>query len=297
MEPEAKTSISIPSAKIQNPGLVEESGTGDSLPLTHPESFKEIAHEDINLEGAGGNKEPDSENTFGSAVAGLSNWFSSTVSTAKEKSSEMYEYLKEDFSEISLTVSEASKDLKEKLKIDDQSFKHAVESVTSTASLVLDQMSNIFGVGPDDGDDDEEITVGGPTTGGIVDRVQAKIYSLAIEEDAFLKDPEDTKAFENWLQSFDLDKKNCEMSDLMTANPHLQLHYSHLVPGKVSHLVFWHRFYYRVHEIQVAEQERRSGEEEECRKSLSSSSSAATKGKESEDVFIDANSEDSAAEH
>lgn len=46
------------------------------------------------------------------------------------------------------------------------------------------------------------------------------------------------------------------MKELMTANPHLQLHYGQLVPDKVSHLVFWHRFYYRVHEICLIEEEK-----------------------------------------
>lgn len=87
--------------------------------------------------------------------------------------------------------------------------------------------------------------------------MQAKIYSLAFEEDLFLKDPDDIKAYEAWLLTFDLEKKHSEMPELMGANPHLQLHYSQLVPEKVSHLVFWHRFYYRVHEICTADEEAR----------------------------------------
>lgn len=72
---------------------------------------------------------------------------------------------------------------------------------------------------------------------------------MAVEDECFLKDPDDIKAYENWLLNFDLEKKNIEMADLLTANPHLQLTYGKLVPDKVSHLVFWHRFYYRVHEM------------------------------------------------
>lgn len=76
---------------------------------------------------------------------------------------------------------------------------------------------------------------------------------MALEETVFLNDPEDMEAYEKWLAHFDLEVKNDEIADLLTANPHLQLHYSQLVPEKVSHVVFWHRFYYRVQLIFDAE--------------------------------------------
>ncbi|ODM91661.1 BSD domain-containing protein 1 [Orchesella cincta] len=254
-------------------------------------TVEDIGDEYITLgAGAAAGKEVDKEEdpdklNLGAAVAGISSWFSSTFSTAKEKSSEMYEYLKEDFSELSHSVSEASKDLKDKLHIDDQTFKSAVDSVTSTASLVLDQMSTIFGVGPDD--DDEAITVGGAASGG------AKIYSLATKEEVFLKDPEDIKSYEAWLLTFDLDQKKCEMDDLLSANPHLHLHHSHLVPEKVSHLVFWHRFYYRVHEIQVAELENKELRKKHEAKARKKSGGVEDDDNEKDEIFIDADDDSS----
>lgn len=55
--------------------------------------------------------------------------------------------------------------------------------------------------------------------------------------------------YELWAATFDLDNKECELADLLTSNPHLQLQYTQLVPEKVSHLLFWHRFYYQVYLI------------------------------------------------
>jgi Rps23 Pro-64 3,4-dihydroxylase Tpa1-like proline 4-hydroxylase len=100
----------------------------------------------------------------------------------------------------------------------------------------------------------------------MISYLQAKIYSLGLDESVFLKDPEDMDAYEKWLAHFDLEVKNDEIADLLTANPHLQLHYSQLVPDKVSHLVFWHRFYYRVQlifdeEAQQKAKEKRENEE------------------------------------
>lgn len=118
--------------------------------------------------------EEEEELNLGAAVAGISSWFTSTISSAKEKSSEMLQYLKQDFTEFSETVSEASTNLKDKLKLEDTA-RSAVQTVTSKASIVLDQMSTIFGVGPDD--DDEAIVMPG-TSSTPVDRL--KVSDLLI---------------------------------------------------------------------------------------------------------------------
>jgi len=106
----------------------------------------------------------------GEAV-GWSTWFTSTVSSAKEKSSEMFQYLKQDLSEFGGTVQEAGKDLKDKLNLEDTA-KSAVTHMGNTVNVLLEQVSTIFGVGPDD--DDEAICIG--KSGSIVmDRVQVRI--------------------------------------------------------------------------------------------------------------------------
>lgn len=94
----------------------------------------------------------------------------------------------------------------------------------------------------------------------VVDRVQAKIYSLALDESVFTKDPEDVEAYEKWLSHFDFEKKSDEIAELLSANPHLQLQYSQLVPEKVTHLAFWHRFYYRVQLIFDEEERHKANE-------------------------------------
>jgi hypothetical protein len=197
------------------------------------------------------NKEDEEEAGASSSWGG---WFSSQINTAKAKSNEMYQYLKQDFNEFSETVQEAGRDLKEKLKLE-ESAKTAAEVVGSKVNTILEQVSTIFGVAPDD--DDEGITYivgkGGPV---VVSRLQAKIYTLALEERVFLEDPEDMKSYDEWTATFDLELKNDELADLLTSNPHLQLHYSQMVPEKVSHLLFWHRFYYQVHLIFKAEEEK-----------------------------------------
>jgi hypothetical protein len=81
-----------------------------------------------------------------------------------------------------------------------------------------------------------------------------------MDENVFLKDSDNLEEYEVWMSTFDLLDKNDEIADLLTNNPHLQLQYSQLVPEKVSHLVFWHRFYFQVYLIS-SEEESRAREE------------------------------------
>lgn len=59
------------------------------------------------------------------------------------------QYLKQDLSEFTETVSEAGRDLKDKLKIEENAMQ-AVNVVGEKLNVALEQMSTIFGVGPDD---------------------------------------------------------------------------------------------------------------------------------------------------
>lgn len=57
--------------------------------------------------------------------------------------------MKQDLSEFTETVSEAGRDLKDKLKIEENAMQ-AVNVVGEKFNVALEQMSTIFGVGPDD---------------------------------------------------------------------------------------------------------------------------------------------------
>jgi len=185
------------------------------------------------------------------ATGGWGGWLSTTLSSAKEKSTEMFQYLKQDLSEFGETVQEAGRDLKDKLKLEDTA-KTAVNTVGEKMNTILEQVSSIFGVAPEDDEDTTMIvTKDGPL---VLSRIQARIHSIAMNEEIFLKDPDVLELYEIWLANFDLEEKQDEMADLLSNNPHLQLHYSQLVPDKVSHLVFWHRFYFQVHLIATEEE-------------------------------------------
>jgi hypothetical protein len=104
------------------------------------------------------------------------------------------------------------------------------------------------------------IMVGGSGEPIILDRLQAQLHALASDPDSFLKDPDpsDTTPEEwtVWLADLDLDRRQGEISELMINNVNIRKHYSKLVPGDVSHKLFWARYFYRVHLIEKQEVKR-----------------------------------------
>jgi len=209
--------------------------------------------------------------------ASWSGWFSSTINSAKEKSNEMFQFLKQDISEFTETVSEAGRDLKDKLNIEENA-KSAVNVVGEKVNVVLEQMSTIFGVGPED--DDEEVIVG--NSGRLIcDRVQAKIYSLALDEEKFLKKPEGA-AYKEFSKNFHIEKKEDEITELFACNPHLQLQYTQLVPGRIDHLQFWCNYYFHVKHILDEEAKHNAAEVQTANGTNSQPSSAGNSKRSSE---------------
>jgi len=104
-----------------------------------------------------------------------SGWFSTTIASAKEKSTEMLQYLKQDLSEFGESVQEAGRDLKEKLNLEDTA-KTAVTTVGTKMNQMLEQVSTIFGVAPED-DEETAMYVGksGPVA---ISRSDVSIFAI-----------------------------------------------------------------------------------------------------------------------
>merc|ERR1712025_359249 len=90
----------------------------------------------------------------------------------------------------------------------------------------------------------------------ILNRLQAQLYALATDPETFLTDPhpDDSVEFESW--KCELDKRQGEISDLMVNNVNIRKNYSSLVPEKVNHNLFWTRYFFKVHLIELQESKR-----------------------------------------
>ena len=97
---------------------------------------------------------------------------------------------------------------------------------------------------------------GGEEEPVIMNRLQAQLYALASDPATFLSDPDpaDQAEYEKW--KCDLDKRQGEISDLMVSNANVRKNYSSLVPDQVNHNLFWTRYFFKVHLIELQENKR-----------------------------------------
>merc|ERR1712088_1092428 len=76
------------------------------------------------------------------------------------------------------------------------------------------------------------------------------------DPDTFLTEPhpDDADEFTAWKP--ELDKRQGEISELMVSNANIRKNYSTLVPEKVNHNLFWTRYFFKVHLIELQENRR-----------------------------------------
>ncbi|KAK4310020.1 hypothetical protein Pmani_018397 [Petrolisthes manimaculis] len=188
-------------------------------------------------------------------------WIQSAKDKVVSQSSEVLEFVKKDIDEFTKVVSEEASSvvsttattLKEKLRLDedDSTAGHMKKSVSGFLSHVAD----VFTPPPDDAD--QEAIVIRNHQPVILNRLQAAVYAVSQDAATYLTDPEGEETqYETWMSTFDLESRQTDLSDLLVNNQPLRHHYTTLVPAQVSHVVFWHRYFYKVHQLEAAEEMR-----------------------------------------
>lgn len=168
--------------------------------------------------------------------------------------------MKKDLDEFSQTVQHETKSvvsnaagaLKEKLKID--STESAANKVKRSVSTFLGTVSQALT--PEKEENDDELCVIRNNEPVIMDRLHAQLYTLQNDPCTYLEDPIE-KDYDEWIKKFDLESRNTELSDIMVTNVEVQELYTKLVPTSVSHIVFWHRYFYKINRLLLAEERKR----------------------------------------
>ena len=62
--------------------------------------------------------------------------------------------------------------------------------------------------------------------------------------------------YESWLMTFNLFDYQRQMDQLLKSVPQMQEYYNQLVPNSLSDVEFWHRYYYRVHQLRETERKK-----------------------------------------
>merc|ERR1711953_724833 len=209
------------------------------------------------------NKAVDSVST---AVDSANTYAASAVVSAKQKSNEVYGLVAKDLGEVStqansmvrsssMTIKRTLEKLDEKSdEVADQAFEGVKTSVTSAWRYAAGYATQMFT--EEDLEAEALLVKDGDQEPVIMNRLQAQLYALASDPATFLSDPDpdDQVEYEKW--KCDLDKRQGEISDLMVANANVRKNYSTLVPDKVNHNLFWNRYFFKVHLIELQENKR-----------------------------------------
>uniref|UniRef100_A0A2K5D7K5 BSD domain containing 1 n=1 Tax=Aotus nancymaae TaxID=37293 RepID=A0A2K5D7K5_AOTNA len=107
------------------------------------------------------------------------------------------------------------------------------------------------------------------TANVVKEKLAARLYSLQSDPATYCNEPDGPpELFEAWLSQFCLEEKKGEISELLVGSPSIRALYTKMVPAAVSHSEFWHRYFYKVHQLEQ-EQARRDVLKQRAEQSIS----------------------------
>ncbi|XP_070366548.1 BSD domain-containing protein 1 isoform X16 [Equus asinus] len=204
-------------------------------------------------------------------------WLQQSYQAVKEKSSEALEFMKRDLTEFTqvvqhdtaCTIAATASVVKEKLATEGSSG--ATEKMKKGLSDFLGVISDAFAPSPDKTIDCDVITLMGTPSGTAepYDGTKARLYSLQSDPATYCNEPDGPpELFDAWLSQFCLEEKKGEISELLVGSPSIRALYTKMVPAAVSHSEFWHRYFYKVHQLEQ-EQARRDALKQRAEQSIS----------------------------
>ncbi|XP_029802429.1 BSD domain-containing protein 1 isoform X2 [Suricata suricatta] len=201
----------------------------------------------------------------GEDVGWWRSWLQQSYQAVKEKSSEALEFMKRDLTEFTqvvqhdtaCTIAATASVVKEKLATEGSSG--ATEKMKKGLSDFLGVISDTFAPSPDKTIDCDVITLMGTPSGTAepYDSTKARLYSLQSDPATYCNEPDGPpELFDAWLSQFCLEEKKGEISELLVGSPSIRALYTKMVPAAVSHSEFWHRYFYKVHQLEQDEARR-----------------------------------------
>ncbi|XP_006862217.1 PREDICTED: BSD domain-containing protein 1 isoform X1 [Chrysochloris asiatica] len=213
----------------------------------------------------------------GEDVGWWRSWLQQSYQAVKEKSSEALEFMKRDLTEFSqvvqhdtaCTIAATASVVKEKLATEGSSG--ATEKMKKGLSDFLGVISDTFAPSPDKTIECDVITLMGTPSGTAepYDGTKARLYCLQSDPATYCNEPDGPpELFDAWLSKFCLEEKKGQISELLIGSPSIRALYTKMVPAAVSHSEFWHRYFYKVHQLEQ-EQARRDALKQRAEQSIS----------------------------
>lgn len=155
------------------------------------------------------------------------------------------------------TIAATATVVKDKLVVEGSSG--TTEKVKKSLSDFLGVISDTFAPSPDKTIDCDVITLMATPSGTteLYDSTKARLYSLQSDPATYCNEPDGPLAqFDEWLTSWDSEKRKAEISELLVSSPSIRALYTKMVPAAVSHSEFWQRYFYKVHQLEQEEARR-----------------------------------------
>ncbi|XP_059805113.1 BSD domain-containing protein 1 isoform X4 [Hypanus sabinus] len=197
-------------------------------------------------------------------------WIQESLQSVKEKSTEALEFMKRDLAEFShvvqhdtaCTIAATANAVKEKLSVSVQPAETSTgagQQVKKGLSNILGVLSDTFAPPPDKTIDCDVITLVATPSGTteLYDSTKARLYSLQADPATYCNEPDGPlELYDEWVAGFNLDDQKGEISNLLVNSPSVRALYTKMVPAAVSHLEFWHRYFYKLHQLEQEESRR-----------------------------------------
>ncbi|KAG5891677.1 hypothetical protein JTB14_020095 [Gonioctena quinquepunctata] len=177
--------------------------------------------------------------------------FSSWLNAAKNKSSEVLEFVKKDLEEFgsavkneaNSVVSSTGAVLEKTLNLD--SPDSTASNMKRSFSSFLGQMNNVLNPSPDDSDTEVLIVENSETV--TLTKFQKALYELQKDPSTFLCDPDEElhKQFKCWLEIIDDQLSDDRVAKQVNSSEVLKRQYAKLVPEIVEHQLFWKRYLFK----------------------------------------------------
>ncbi|XP_006895031.1 PREDICTED: BSD domain-containing protein 1 isoform X3 [Elephantulus edwardii] len=107
------------------------------------------------------------------------------------------------------------------------------------------------------------------TASVVKEKLAARLYSLQSDPATYCNEPDGPpELFDAWLSQFCLEEKKGQISELIAGSPSIRALYTKMVPAAVSHSEFWHRYFYKVHQLEQ-EQARRDALKQRAEQTIS----------------------------
>ncbi|KAA0049413.1 protein DOS2 [Cucumis melo var. makuwa] len=237
----------------------------------------EEEHDDDDIGSVSNLSTPSTSWSFGGLIKTLATKSESVISNYRRDLEELGSGLRKETSVIREVASRAVKDLPTTLDVGASVAQESLESVGQAiddiGTAVWKSTSKIISHGRDTFLASDLVSENHENNSNIVissnqlnkprnlefkqyNRFNTQLIAIQRDLNTYLEEPNDIENYKNWKLGFVLEEKEKEIEDLVKESEDVRETYRTVVPSRISHDVFWSRYFYSFHKLKQAEEAR-----------------------------------------